>query len=1033
MAAKHLPARHAEGDRAKGTGTFARDRAKVPVPFARVPFARSVFVRYTLRSLAANRVRTAVTVAGIALATGLLMAVLTSATSLQNGLANQSRESGGVWQVEFRGTDEGELQALRDAAGDRLDRLALRRDLGAAPFSAADAEGQGTYLSVLTLPEEQGGTARAMDDLDYEVLPSPAVAEGRLPERDGEIALDSSLMGAEPSEGASELPGMGAGVSAEGPIEVGSTVTLSLGRRVAHFEDGTSQEVGAEDGVLYQSLVDGTDPDGTPNVERGEIAETLEGVAGPRAYTVVGFVERDWSLPGTVAYVSAGDAGGAASTRTDAYFSTSCTSHDELTSLVEAVRPAEGERPTVLNGGLLAYEGLTSDRRVFDSLGMFAATLATVVVVAAVSLISNAFTISVSERTRQFGLLSSLGASRRQLRGTVLVEAGALGLVGIPLGVALGIAGATVAFAVTGTGWARIVGTDAAVTLVVRPWCLWLTVLLASATLLVSTAVPALRAGRVSAVDAIRGSRDVRPGRRLRRAFSRRRRAMDDFSEDGSRPRGIAARLGGVPAFLARRTLAASAGKARVAVVSLAVSVTLLVTAGVTGDMLSGASGASPFTVTGFDLELVSADESDAQDVPERSAVLDGADEALEGIAALDGVEGAAYVCESSTTVRLSGGLLGWDAPADGDEGLAGSLAVTEDGLAAANVHLVDDATWRALAEAGRVSPEAADPARLSALLIGTVDVNDGVRYGTRQVLAAGTTGTVELLVLAGREGYDDPLVTWGLDEASGYYPPLAEADGAEGIEVPVSEAAGVVAEVPTTVVPDDLGEDFPVASAQLRTQFPSLVMPARAVRASASALGALRQGHQTTWAYFYARLAEGADASRTLRGMTGVVADLPGVESLGTTNLAAVQRDARAMSFTVRVFLYCFAVILALIAVANVFNTIASGMMLRTREFAALRSAGMGERAFRRMILVECVDYALRGLALGAALSLVVELFLWQAMSLSVSGIEPAVPWAHIAVAFALVVAVLAASAIYALRKTHAMNLVEALRADAL
>ena len=59
------------------------------------------------------------------------------------------------------------------------------------------------------------------------------------------------------------------------------------------------------------------------------------------------------------------------------------------------------------------------------------------------------------------------------------------------------------------------------------------------------------------------------------------------------------------------------------------------------------------------------------------------------------------------------------------------------------------------------------------------------------------------------------------------------------------------------------------------------------------------------------------------------------------------VERDARAMSFTVQVFLVCFAAILALIAVANVFNTIVSGMMLRTREFAALRSAGMEVHAF--------------------------------------------------------------------------------------
>lgn len=42
-------------------------------------------------------------------------------------------------------------------------------------------------------------------------------------------------------------------------------------------------------------------------------------------------------------------------------------------------------------------------------------------------------------------------------------------------------------------------------------------------------------------------------------------------------------------------------------------------------------------------------------------------------------------------------------------------------------------------------------------------------------------------------------------------------------------------------------------------------------------------------------------------------------------------------------------------------------------------------------------------------------------------------VPWGHLALSFALVVGVLAASVLYALRKTHAMNLVEALRADAL
>ena len=235
----------------------------------RTLLGHSVFVRYTLRSLAANRVRTAVTVVGIALATGLLMAVLASVTSLREGLANQSRETGGVWQVEPRDTDDAELARLREVAGARLDRLATRRDLGAAPFSAVDAETRGTYLSVLTLAQEQGGTARSRGDLAHEVIPSPALDSGRLPERDGEIALTSNLRGVELTPGASELSGVDAGVAAEGPLAVGSEVTLSLGRRVAHYEDGSSQEVGAESGVLYQSVIVGTDPYGMPNVEQG--------------------------------------------------------------------------------------------------------------------------------------------------------------------------------------------------------------------------------------------------------------------------------------------------------------------------------------------------------------------------------------------------------------------------------------------------------------------------------------------------------------------------------------------------------------------------------------------------------------------------------------------------------------------------------------------------------------------------------------------------------------------------------------------
>ena len=58
-----------------------------------------IFTRFTLRTLARNRVRTAVTVIGIALSAALLAAVLTSVASVQAGMLERTRATEGSWHV----------------------------------------------------------------------------------------------------------------------------------------------------------------------------------------------------------------------------------------------------------------------------------------------------------------------------------------------------------------------------------------------------------------------------------------------------------------------------------------------------------------------------------------------------------------------------------------------------------------------------------------------------------------------------------------------------------------------------------------------------------------------------------------------------------------------------------------------------------------------------------------------------------------------------------------------------------------------
>ncbi len=992
MAAKHL--RDSIGDRPLLNHRTHDSKGVCP------QLNHSVFVRYTLRSLAANRVRTAVTVVGIALATGLLAAVLVSVTSLRAALITQACASGGVWQAGFTYEDDEKIDELRAATGEHLDRLALRRDLGAAALSAESAERSGTYLGVLSLPAEQAGTARSAGDDRYAVIPDPTVAEGRLPERAGEIALPAYLQGAELTAGPSEIAGVGAGAVSDGPLEVGSTVTLALGQR----HDGTDPTYRWHSGA---SLMDG---------------ETFSDVGEPRAYTVVGFVDTDYET-GSAAFVcydepAATASGEAAGT---AYFST--VGYDSAGQIGDALTSA-GVDSWSYNTTLLIYQGLDRGRAIIDSIAQIAAVLAVVIMVAAVSLISGAFTISISERTRQFGLLSSLGASRRQLRRTVLAEATILGLVGIPLGLALGVGGAAVAFAVTADGWTAMLRETTSVSLVVAPADLALAVGLSAVTLLASAFAPALRASRVSAVDAIRSSADVRPSRRLRRVFARRRTALDDLSADRRRPRGLAARLGGMPAFLARRTLAVSAGKQRVSVVALAVSVALLVTAGLVSDYLHGATG---YIDTGTaDLRVNLFAETDDDYLPVGNLVAQT--NALAGRAAqVSGVESASVTSQGSVAFRLD--AAGVDADALGtfmQESPYGAYYLDAAGYGSAHLVLLDDTTWRALAESLGLSDAEKDPATLSCVVLNAANVSNDETYGTVRPFT-GATDTIELLADPENMASDQWL---GPADDGTFGLVTTDDDTMETVVAVPADELGmpVVAQVPVAAYAEGLGDAASFSADDLGANAPNVIMPARAVAAS-GADETVRQG--MSYSTVYATLAPGADDAETLDALEEALEGIEDYGSLGTYNLVELARQSRAMELTVNVFLYCFVAITLAISVANVFNTIASGLMLRTREFAALQSAGMGRRDFRRMIVVECSDVAVKGLVGGVALATLVNYALFQAMSASISTLVLEMPWGHVALAFAVVVAVLALSAGYALRRTHALNLVEALRSD--
>ena len=243
----------------------------------------------------------------------------------------------------------------------------------------------------------------------------------------------------------------------------------------------------------------------------------------------------------------------------------------------------------------------------------------------------------------------------------------------------------------------------------------------------------------------------------------------------------------------------------------------------------------------------------------------------------------------------------------------------------------------------------------------------------------------------------------------------------------------------------------FPAPIAAYASIWPTLVLPARALPALAAGtedvVTDIEDGspaapfafHSEEGAYgntLYAYLSFAAENARdTATEMNSIIAgDLSGSAWYRThlSNNAENVRTARLMADTVQLFIACFIAITAAIAVANVFNTLTSSIILRRREFATLKSMGMGDRAFWKMIALECASFAWRGLAIGLALGAGVTFLIYQAMRLSFEGLAFSIPLGWTTAAVCLVAGVLALSTRYALHRSRMGSIVAVLREDA-
>lgn len=129
-------------------------------------------------------------------------------------------------------------------------------------------------------------------------------------------------------------------------------------------------------------------------------------------------------------------------------------------------------------------------------------------------LIYNAFSMTVVERTREIGMLRTVGMTRGQITRLVLTEAAVLGLVGSLLGVGLGVLLARGLAAVYELMLEQDLGLAG-----LPPFLLVNSALVGIAVTVVAAAVPAWQAGKISPLEALRVRGNAREGWLIRRGW----------------------------------------------------------------------------------------------------------------------------------------------------------------------------------------------------------------------------------------------------------------------------------------------------------------------------------------------------------------------------------------------------------------------------------------------------------------------------------------------------------------------------------
>jgi putative ABC transport system permease protein len=866
----------------------------------------NIFNKVTLQGMRKSRTRTLVTIIGVVLSAAMITGVATFGVSLLNYMTQGSIKKYGDWQAAFPAVSFSFLQERTKDEG--IDKTAFFENIGYASLDGIKTPDK-PYLFIAGFNEDT-----------FHSLPINLIS-GRLPENSGEIVVPFS-------------------VKAKGGVkfEVGDKLTLSVGSRIAedkNLSQNTPYLSGDKTGTVKETLV--------PKLKR---TYTVVGICGKLSF-------EEASAPGYTVITKADT-----KDKSDS-FCLFVTLKNPRKIQAYVKHTADGQA-YLLNDTILRFMGLSDDNIFNMFLYSVGGIVIAIIMIGSIFLIYNAFTISMNERTRQFGILSSVGATEKQLRNSVLFEGLCIGAVGIPIGVIVGLGSIGSVIFVVSRSFSSILYSNVPFTMTISLPAIAAAAAVSMLTILISAYIPARKAANTPIMESIRQTNEVK---------------VESKAVQTSK---LAERIYGLEGVLALKNFKRNKKRYRSIVLSLVLSVVLFVSASAFVTDLKQASERTA-VVTDYDIGFATQNLKDSK-LLQLYDRLKTADEVYEN----------SYQALMKFSCTAKAGDF-----SDDYQEYADSPSPEEMVTLPMNIQFLEDSTYMGIIKSLGLSAEAY------------------TGQNAKMIAVAKLTSHMK-----GNQNHGDDEYTDLFKQSAMNFTIVPETNG----ETKMEQGQNVSIQFVNTVPPDTL--PIPGKSG---TKNPFLF--------TVMAPYSLKEKFETTDSHAAVKglTFRSKNPSQSVAEMRMMIQD----EGIAATdynlfNFYEMQEENRNAIFIVNVFAYTFIILISLIAAANVFNTISTNIKLRRRELAMLRSVGMSDRDFQKMMNFECAFYGIRALLFGLPLAAISSWLIYKGIFTGgEDNINYVFPWGSLAISVFSVLFVVFVTMLYAISKLKRENIIDALRDD--